>query len=445
MRVSLRAAEDASVLLSTAAGTKTLRPSPNDPSLFAAEVPARWVAGGGAFVVRRGADSVALPLTPGRLLAVDAPPLAEFLGVPASLPDTDRTTVVRPVPNGTYKWFLLPGTRLAVTGRQDTQLRVALGKDLEGWVDQGDARVVDSAAPAPRRVVGNGRVIAGAGWSELALPVGSPPAYAAEVEGNRLTITLYGTIGNTDIVNYASADSLIDRVFWEQVAEDRARYVIVLRDPVFGYHVRYERSALVVRVRATPKVSPLRPLAGLTIAVDAGHPPAGSTGPTGLYEPQATLPVAARVQRLLQERGATVVMTRKDPAALGLAERPAIARRANAVAFVSIHLNALPDGVNPFRAHGTGAYYFTGQSLPMARAIQAGMVRRMGLRDLGTNYDNLAVLRPTWMPAVLCEGAFLIIPQQEAALRTPEFQEAYALGVVEGLEEYFRQLSARSR
>ena len=42
---------------------------------------------------------------------------------------------------------------------------------------------------------------------------------------------------------------------------------------------------------------------------------------------------------------------------------------------------------------------------------------------------------------MLCEGAFLMIPQQEAALRTPEFQAAYARGVVDGLREYFRSLA----
>jgi hypothetical protein len=46
------------------------------------------------------------------------------------------------------------------------------------------------------------------------------------------------------------------------------------------------------------------------------------------------------------------------------------------------------------------------------------------------------------MPSVLCEGAFIIIPEQEAALRTTEFQAAYARGVVEGLESYFRTLAA---
>lgn len=185
-----------------------------------------------------------------------------------------------------------------------------------------------------------------------------------------------------------------------------------------------------------------RPLRGLTIAVDPGHPPIGSTGPTGLYEPVPALAVGLRLKTLLEARGATVVMTRSSAAAVALGDRPIIARRANAHALVSIHLNALPDGVNPFGAHGTGSYFFHPQAEPLARALQRGMVARMGLRNLGVYYDNLALARPTWMPAVLCEGAFIIIPEQEAALRTPQFQEAYALGVAEGLEAYFRALPA---
>jgi N-acetylmuramoyl-L-alanine amidase len=46
------------------------------------------------------------------------------------------------------------------------------------------------------------------------------------------------------------------------------------------------------------------------------------------------------------------------------------------------------------------------------------------------------------MPAVLVEGAFIIMPDQEAALRTPEYQERYAQGIVAGLEAYFRSLAS---
>jgi N-acetylmuramoyl-L-alanine amidase len=200
------------------------------------------------------------------------------------------------------------------------------------------------------------------------------------------------------------------------------------------------RRAGLARARPTV-VDAAAPVASLTIAVDPGEPTVRRDGPTGLYEGDAVLPIAERLRDELTSRGAQVVLTRTTLAAVPLADRPVIARRANAHAFVSIHLNALPDGVNPFNAHGTGTYFFHPQSLELAREVQAGMVRQMRLRDLGVYYDNLAVVRPTWMPSVLCEGAFVIIPEQEAWLRTPEFQQAYARGVAEGLEGYFRRLS----
>jgi N-acetylmuramoyl-L-alanine amidase len=67
-------------------------------------------------------------------------------------------------------------------------------------------------------------------------------------------------------------------------------------------------------------------------------------------------------------------------------------------------------------------------------------MQRIGLRDLGVHYQNLAVARPSWYPAVLAEGAFVIMPEQEAAMRTPEYQRRFAEGLLAGLETYFREL-----
>ncbi|HEX7546866.1 MAG TPA: N-acetylmuramoyl-L-alanine amidase, partial [Gemmatimonadaceae bacterium] len=93
--------------------------------------------------------------------------------------------------------------------------------------------------------------------------------------------------------------------------------------------------------------------------------------------------------------------------------------------------------------NGTNTYFFFDQAEPLARAVQRGLVRQVGLPDMGINYDNLAVARQSWMPAILCEGAFVIVPEQEAALRDEGFQKRYAAGIVEGLEEYFRSLAGR--
>src|SRR5690606_12201714 len=124
-----------------------------------------------------------------------------------------------------------------------------------------------------------------------------------------------------------------------------------------------------VRVGGRPGVDGGQPLGGLGSGVDAGHPPIGATGPTGLYEGDATLAISRHLERMLRERGAEVVMTRTTPDAVPLGDRPRIARAADAHALVSIHLNALPDGVNPFTAHGTGTYYFHPHSEPLARTV----------------------------------------------------------------------------
>ena len=54
---------------------------------------------------------------------------------------------------------------------------------------------------------------------------------------------------------------------------------------------------------------------------------------------------------------------------------------------------------------------------------------------------SLAVTVQSWMPAVLTEGAYVVIPEQEAALRNAAYQERYARSIVDGLEAYFRGLS----
>jgi N-acetylmuramoyl-L-alanine amidase len=363
-----------------------------------------------------------------------------------SLPaDTDRVVIVRPTPAGTYKWFLLPGTVVKATGKEGDFVRVQLDSQLDAFVATADATPLPSGTVAPRRVASNAQVVPAADYVDLVIPVNARPAYFVEQRGNALELTLYGVRATTDIIAYRENDPFVRTVEWEQETNDRARYVVHLREQPFGYLVLWEQGRLVFRVRRPPVVDPRHPLRGIVVAVDPGHPPIGATGPTGLWEPQATLWIGQRVERLLNERGATPVMTRTtmDPVELG--DRPMIARRANAQALVSIHLNALPDGINPFRAHGTGTYFFRAQSEPLARAVQRHMVARMGLRNLGVYYDNLALTRPTWMPSILCEGAFLMLPDQEAALRTPEFQERYARGIVDGLEEYFRGLGATSR
>lgn len=414
--------------------------SGGDSTSWAAELTAGVVAPGARLVARRGRDSVVAPLA--AVVLSDTARTLVRLGS-AAAGDTDRVVIGRPVPGGTYAWFLLPGTVVPLTGRQGAWSRVRLDAQVEAWVANEDIEPVPAGIPAPRRVAGNVRVVSAPEWVDLVVPVGERAPHRVEERDDELVLTLHGVTANTDVMHFLRAqDSLVRAVTYESDATDRARYTLQLSQRPFGYQVLWSGSAMVLRVRRTPVVSAKRPLAGLVIAIDPGHPPIGSTGPTGLWEPEATLPVGLRVRQLLEERGARVVLTRTTPAAVALGDRPVIARQANAHAFVSIHYNALPDGVNPRAVErGTGTYFFFAHSASLARAVQRGMVRRMGLRDEGVFRQNFAVVRNPWFPAVLAEGAFIMLPEQEAALRDPAFQERYALGIVEGLEEFFRGMA----
>jgi len=272
-----------------------------------------------------------------------------------------------------------------------------------------------------------------------------------------LELTLYDTHGNTDLVNYPTSDSLIRHVEWAQELNDRVRYTVQLSQEPFGFLVLYEKNSLVLRVRRRPAFDSRHPtsniprpasgvssLAGLTIAIDPGHPPAGANGPTGFYEGDAVLPVGFVIKRLLEERGANVVMTRTTRDVVELAMRPIIARRANAHAFVSLHYNAYGDGTNPLiQPNGIETFFYRPQAEPLARAVEAAVLAYQPLPDEGVHYRSLAIVRTTWMPSVLIEGGYIIVPEQENAMRTPEFQQRFAQGVVDGLETYFSALRSR--
>lgn len=414
--------------------------------LWSTEVPAAWLADSAAparVVIARGSDSVTLRVPALRVLHRETRVLAQLRSANAVGSDTDRVIAARTNAGGTYKWLLLPGTVLEVTGRQGRNTRVALDDALDVWVDQADLTLLPEGTARPRRVSGGFRVSPAREWVDMVIATGERPAHHVEAGGREITLTLYGVQANPDISPIFGTDSLIRRISWEQVTSDRVRITLTLSQPAFGWLSLWDeaRRAFVLRVRRLPAIDAAQPLKGLVIAVDPGHPPAGATGPTGLYEGDAVFPVGMQLVELLKARGATAFSTRANLDPLGLSDRGVMARRANAHAFLSIHLNALPDGVNPFTANGTSTLFFHNASEPLARHVQDALMARFGLRDLGIHYQNLAVARPSWYPSILAEGLFLMLPEQEAAMRDPAFQRKYAEALAFGVEQYFRDLA----
>ena len=390
-----------------------------------------------------GADT-ARAMLPLRLALVDpAQPAVVLLDDDtARAGNTDGAVIGAPFADGTYYWFFRNGTVAAVSGRSGDQLRLALSATAVAWVGlDGVAATLPAGTPPPRTIVGLVRLFPQPAVVAARLRLSQRVPFRVDEDDHSVTLRLYGAQSDLDWVQYGGTDPLVPRITWAQPTTDEATVTFELSRRVFGWRAHWEGSDLVLELRRPPAVNRVRPLAGRVIAVDPGHPPDGATGQTGLREAEANLAVALVLRDLLTRAGARVVMTRTTDSAVGLYERTVMAESSSADALVSIHNNAFPDGVNPFENNGTSTYYFHPRSARLAMLTQRALVAQLGLRDLGVGRGDLALVRPTWMPAILTEGAFLMIPEQENALRTPSFQRRYALGILHGLEQFLREMA----
>jgi N-acetylmuramoyl-L-alanine amidase len=214
-----------------------------------------------------------------------------------------------------------------------------------------------------------------------------------------------------------------------------------LTEPVWGYHTFFDAGgALVLRIRRPPVIDPAAPLRGMYIGVDPGHggEDRSTRGPTDLREADANLYIALQLRDLLQEAGARVLMTRTTDVTVPLGDRPRIAADSGVHVLLSVHNNAFPDGVNPWTNNGHQHVLLSSAFAGAGAAAPARAARRAGLRDIGFGRADLALARPTWMPAVLTETAFMMIPEQEAALRDPAVQRRIAAAHVRALEAFLR-------
>jgi N-acetylmuramoyl-L-alanine amidase len=410
--------------------TGTRCPSPYD-ELVSPEGP--WAV----LEAAREGDTVRIrwPLQLARLDSL--PIVAEFDDDTAGLGETDSVTVGRAVPGGTYHWFFPTGTRATVTGRINDDLRIRLSPQAEAWVPVADAQALPAGVPAPHAVVGTVMLTSGDDRETLRIPLSQRVPFQVLETEKSLTLRLYSAAGDVDWLRYGR-QSLVSRLSWAQPERDEVTLTIDLTAPVWGYRTRWSRNDLLLEIRRPPRINPTQPFRGRTIAVDPGHPPLGATGPTGLREAEANLAVAHQLERMLAAAGARVLMTRTRDTAVDLWQRVALANTGGAELLISIHNNALPDGVNPFTNNGTSVFYNQPRSVPLALEVQRSLVRRLRLPDLGISRGDLAVVRPTWMPAILCEGLFLIMPEQETVLRSVRGQRHYALGVFEGVGRFLR-------
>jgi len=393
-------------------------------------------------------EPLVLPL---RILDPVRLPVVELRDAPDAVSGNDGMVVARPASTGPYRWRFPAGTRAEVDGRVGDRLRLRLVPGLHAWVLAEDAGSLPEGSSVSRATVGDLRFVSRADATELALPLSAPlPLAVEQPDARTLELVLFGVTGLTNRVSLGAAPRLVSSATWSQEPGPIWRLRIRLGAPVWGWRARYAPTAagsatLRFELRGPPAIESGAPLRGRRIAIDPGHPGAGATGPTGFYEGDANLAIGRILARLLAERGAVPILLRDDTLPMGLYERTTAAEEAGAELFVSIHNNALPDGVRPFGREGTSTYWYHPHAAALADAVQDGMLATMRLRDLGTFWGDLAVCRMSWMPSILTEGAFMMMPRHEAALRDPGFQELYARGIADGLERFLRETAGEER
>ena len=398
----------------------------NDPS-----APQLELLLGADTLVTRWPVQLAILDTAARVVELDDDPMRKG--------GTDGITIGRAAPGATYQWFFAAGTRATLDRRQENDVRVRLSRDQAVWVPAADVQPLPTGVWPP---LGRARSITVSSEPDRAtvrIPLGERVPVRVLDEERVLRLELYATQADIDWTRYAPGDTLVRRIDWTQRTSDETEITVQLARPLWGHRLRWDGTDLLLEVRRPPVIDRDHPLEGRRILVDPGHPPAGATGPTGLREAEANLSVSRVLVQMLRDEGAIVDVTRDADVDLDLTSRVERAEQSGAEVLVSIHNNALPDGLNPYTNNGTSVFYNHAQSLPLARAVQAALVRELGLRDLGVGRGDLALVRPTWLPAILTEGLYMIVPEQEAALRTLDGQQRYARGVVEGLRHFLAE------
>ena len=192
-----------------------------------------------------------------------------------------------------------------------------------------------------------------------------------------------------------------------------------------------------------------------SIFLDPGHggsDPGAISG--GVREKDLTLSVYNKVSSKLASLGYTVLTSRNVDKDVDLVDRADQANKANADMLLSIHFNAGGRGI----ARGIETYYYqaTADRVPkinkenhnnperlersrkLANKVQQNLLYQTGANDRGVKRASFTVLRETSIPSILVELGFIDNPEERNKIKTNEYQERLANGIVDGIVEYYK-------
>lgn len=195
------------------------------------------------------------------------------------------------------------------------------------------------------------------------------------------------------------------------------------------------------------------PVSNKVIVLDAGHgiPDEGAQSSNGTTEAQTNLAIALKVQNLLEQSGATVILTRSDENAIydldkntlrqkkisDIHNRVKIGNESSADIFVSIHLNKIPQQ----QYYGWQCFYKEGneQGTKLAKSIQSNLNEAIQKENkrVAMKIDNIYIVKKVEIPISIVECGFLSNPEEEKQLLTDEYQDRLAWGIYNGIMDYF--------
>ncbi|TAE54393.1 MAG: AMIN domain-containing protein [Nostocales cyanobacterium] len=194
----------------------------------------------------------------------------------------------------------------------------------------------------------------------------------------------------------------------------------------------------------TPKKQPQPrlsvPQGKLVVVIDPGHggKDSGAPGIGGLLEKDVILPIGKRVATILQQNGIQAVMTRDADFFVELQGRVDIANQVHANLFVSIHANSVDNRPD---VNGLEVYYYE-SGYGLAETVRQTILQDIGtIKDRGTRKARFYVLRKNSMPAILVETGYMTGREDNARLRTPEYQNQMAEAIARGILKYMQRKS----
>ena len=177
----------------------------------------------------------------------------------------------------------------------------------------------------------------------------------------------------------------------------------------------------------------------------------GAQSSNGTTEAQTNLKIVLKVQALLEQSGATVILTRSDENAIydldkttlrekkvsDIHNRVKIGNESSADIFVSVHLNKIPQS----KYWGWQCFYKSGneQSIKLAKNLQESLNNTIEKENkrVAMKLDNVYIIKHVEVPISIVECGFLSNPEEEKLLLTDEYQSKLAWGIYSGIMDYF--------